>query len=64
MGLTEKEKQVLQLRSDGLTQIEVARRLKISQAAVSDFEKNAWRKIQDARADLEFCKEHRIEVRK
>lgn len=56
MGLTEKEITVLQLRSDGLTQAEVAKRLKISQAAVSSFEKNAYRKLADAQETLDFAK--------
>ena len=56
MGLTEKEKQVLQLRSKGLTQIEVAKKLEISQAAVSDFEKNAKIKIIEAQETLDFSK--------
>lgn len=57
MGLTEKEKQVLQLRKQGLTQVEVAKRLKISQAAVSDFEKNARQKLLEAEETLAFAKE-------
>jgi Tfx family DNA-binding protein len=56
LGLTEKEKTVLQMRHDGLTQIEVAKRLKISQAAVSDFEKNARQKIREAQETLDFAK--------
>jgi Tfx family DNA-binding protein len=62
MGLTEKEIKVLQLRSEGLTQVEVAKRLKISQAAVSEFEKNAYRKLQDAQETLDFAKEMKLKV--
>ena len=57
MALTEKEINVLKLRTKGLTQVQVAKRLKISQAAVSDFEKNARRKIDEARATLKVAKE-------
>ncbi|MBN2459522.1 helix-turn-helix domain-containing protein, partial [Candidatus Woesearchaeota archaeon] len=39
--LTEKEIEVLELRAKKLTQIEVSKKLGISQAAVSHFEKNA-----------------------
>jgi transcriptional regulator len=63
MGLTEKEVQVLQLRSQGLTQIAVAKRLKISQAAVSDFEKNAHKKLKDAEEMLAFAKSIDVAVR-
>ena len=56
MGLTEREIRVLQLRSQGLTQHEVAKRLKISQAAVSSFETNAYRKLRDAEDMLAFAK--------
>jgi transcriptional regulator len=62
MGLTEKEINVLQLRNQGLTQVEVAKRLKISQAAVSDFEKNAYRKLVDAQQMLEFAKDAKIKL--
>jgi Tfx family DNA-binding protein len=64
VGLTEKEKLVLQLRGKGLTQTEVAKRLDISQAAVSDFEKNARRKIAEAQETLEFVRTLPKEVRR
>ena len=47
--LTEKEIDVLKLRKLGLTQVEVSKKIGISQAAVSSFEKNALKKIEDAR---------------
>ena len=53
MALTSKEIQVLELRARGLTQIEVAKKLDISQAAISHFEKNALKKIEDAKRTLE-----------
>jgi len=54
--LTEKEIQVLTLRKQGLTQVEVAKKLGITQAAVSNFEKNAHRKISDAKETLEIAR--------
>lgn len=48
---------VLQLRTQGLTQAEVAKRLKISQAAVSSFETNAHKKLLDAQEMLSFAKQ-------
>ena len=50
--LTTREQEVLRLRVQGLTQQEVASRMKISQAAVSGFEQNARRKIVDAHETL------------
>jgi transcriptional regulator len=54
--LTEKEVKVLELRAKKLTQIDVSKKLKISQAAVSHFEKNALRKIKEAEQILEIAK--------
>jgi transcriptional regulator len=62
VSLTEKEIHVLQLRGQGLTQVDVAKRLKISQAAVSDFEKNAYRKLVDAQEMLDYAKQSGIKV--
>ena len=53
--LTEKEIEVLRLRKAGLMQVEVAKKLGISQAAVSSFEKNALRKIDVAYADTRIA---------
>jgi Tfx family DNA-binding protein len=54
--LTDKEIQVLELRKKGLTQAEVANSLKISQAAVSHFEKNAIAKLKDAHSTVKLSK--------
>jgi transcriptional regulator len=62
MSLTAREITVLLLRQQGLTQAAVARKLKISQAAVSDFEINAYRKLRDAKAMLAAAAEHRITI--
>jgi transcriptional regulator len=47
-SLTDKELEVLKLRKDGRTQAEIAVILAISQPAVSNFERNAKKKIDDA----------------
>ena len=60
MGLTDRELSVLRLRAEGLTQAETAKRLKISQAAVSDFENNAKRKIKDAEDTIDLAKKERL----
>ena len=62
MSLTEREIAVLLLRQEGLTQAVVARKLKVSQAAVSDFELNAYRKLRDAKAMLAAAAQHRIRI--
>ena len=60
--ITKKEREVLELRKQGLTQVEVAKKLKISQAAVSKFEKNAIRKIQEAFKTVALAKKLGVEV--
>jgi transcriptional regulator len=58
--ITDKELKVLQLRKTGLTQVEVAKKLGISQAAISSFEKSGLRKLEDAEEVLRLAKELRI----
>ena len=60
--LTRKEVQVLELRSKGLKQIEVSKKLGISQAAVSKFENNAKEKIRKAYRIIEIAKKLKVEV--
>lgn len=57
MGLTEKEIEILKLRKKGLKQADIAKKLKISQPAVSSFENNAARKIRGANKILMVVKE-------
>jgi len=58
--LTEKEVEVLKLKQEGLTQKEIAKKLKISQPAVSNFYNNALWKIQDAKKIIQLKKELKI----
>jgi transcriptional regulator len=55
--LTEKEIEVLKLNKQGFTQIEIAKKLKITQPAVSNFYKNALKKISEAEEILKIKKE-------
>jgi transcriptional regulator len=57
MSLTEREIEVLRLRKSGKTQAEVSAILKITQPAVSNFERNAAKKIGDAKHLLELLKQ-------
>jgi transcriptional regulator len=54
--LTEKEVEVIKLKKKGLTQLEIAKKLKISQPAVSNFYNNAMNKIKDAEEVLKLKK--------
>ena len=55
--LTKKEVEVLKLRKKGLKQIEIAKRLDISQPSVSAFENKAYKKIKDSAEVLKLAKE-------
>jgi len=55
--LTEKEIKVLKLKKEGLTQSETAKKLKISQPAVSSFYNNALKKIKQAEEILRIKEE-------
>jgi len=59
--LTEKEIGVLKLKKAGFNQIEISKKLKISQPAVSSFYNNALKKISDAEETLKIKKEMKIE---
>jgi transcriptional regulator len=61
--LTEKEKEVLVFKQNGLTQSEIAHKLKISQPAVSNFYNNALWKIRDAKETLKLKKELKINLK-
>ena len=60
--LTAKERKILELRAKKLTQTQIANELKISQAAVSSFERSAKRKIIDSKKTLLIAKNLDIEV--
>ena len=62
MSLTEREWTVLLLRQEGLTQSAVARKLHVTQAAVSCFERKAYRKLQDANDTLAFAAKQQIRL--
>lgn len=58
--LTGKEIEVLKLTKKGLKQIDIARKLKISQPAVSNFYNNAIGKIRDSEEIMRIKKELKI----
>jgi hypothetical protein len=55
--ITDKELEVLRLKKKGLTQLEIAKTLKISQPSVSSFYNNALKKIKDAEEILKIKKD-------
>lgn len=60
--LTERELEVLRRRARGERQESIATALKISQAAVSKFERNGLRKIVEAKETLDLAKEVGIQL--
>ena len=58
--LTEKEIEVLKLKNKRLTQNEIAKRLGISQPAISSFYNNALKKIKDAGEILKIKKQLKL----
>ena len=54
MALTERERQILRLHSEGLTDYRIARKLKMETPNVTRSRKNALKKLECAKADLEF----------
>ena len=61
--LTKKEKQVLELRNKKkFTQVELAKHLGISQAAVSKFERSAIQKIKNAYKTIEISNKLNVKI--
>ena len=58
--LTKKEIEVLKLKKQGFIQLDIAKKLKISQPAVSNFYNNALKKIKDAEEVIVVKKELKI----
>jgi transcriptional regulator len=62
--LTDKEIRVLELKREGLTQVQIAKKLGVSQAAVSGFYTNAIAKIKSSYETVELAKKMGIKVDK
>jgi DNA-binding NarL/FixJ family response regulator len=54
MELTEREKEILRLKAEGVSDYRVASKLKIETPNVTRSRKNALKKIKFAKADSEF----------
>ncbi len=59
MALTEREKAILRLKADGVSDYKIARKLKMETTNVTRSRKNALKKIERARDDLEFVEQLR-----
>jgi DNA-binding NarL/FixJ family response regulator len=55
MALTERERKILQLNAEGLSDYQIAKKLKIETPNVYRARKTALRKLDRARADLSFA---------
>ena len=55
MALTEREKAILRLKTEGVSDYAIARKLKMETPNVTRSRKNALKKLEHARADLEFA---------
>ncbi|MFH1053167.1 MAG: LuxR C-terminal-related transcriptional regulator [Candidatus Woesearchaeota archaeon] len=60
--LTKKEIEVLKLKKSGLLQNQIAKKLKISQPAVSKFLNNALNKVIESEKTLKIIKEIGIKI--
>jgi DNA-binding NarL/FixJ family response regulator len=57
MALTERERQILRLHAEGLSDYRIARKLNMEMPNVKRSRKNALKKIELAKADLDFANE-------
>jgi DNA-binding NarL/FixJ family response regulator len=55
MPLPEREKSILRLKADGVSDYKIARKLKMETPNVTRSRKNALKKLEHAKADLEFA---------
>jgi DNA-binding CsgD family transcriptional regulator len=62
MSLTERERIILQLSKQGLSDYKIARKLNTDPPIVTRSRKNAYRKMKDAKANLEWAQETGIRI--
>jgi DNA-directed RNA polymerase specialized sigma subunit len=55
MALTDRERRILELANQGLSDYKIARKLNINPPTVSRLHKNAQRKLIDALADVQWA---------
>ncbi|NLB74865.1 MAG: hypothetical protein GX799_00140 [Crenarchaeota archaeon] len=57
MALTGRERKILRLHADGLNDYRIAKKLKMETPNVTRSRKNALKKLERARADIEFSEQ-------
>jgi DNA-binding NarL/FixJ family response regulator len=55
MALTDREKAILRLKAEGVSDYKIARKLKMEIPNVTRSRRNALKKLDQAKADLEFA---------
>ena len=63
MALIEREKQIFRLKKGGMSDYEIARKLRLDAGNVTRSRKTALRKIQRAQADLDFALQGGVKIR-
>jgi transcriptional regulator len=63
LALTEREKQILRLKKDNLSDYEIARKLRVDAANVTRSRKTALQKIERAQADLDFALQVGVKIK-
>lgn len=54
--LTQRERKILTLRKEGLSDYKIARRLEVDPPSITKSRENAIKKLQQAQEDLEWAK--------
>jgi DNA-binding CsgD family transcriptional regulator len=60
MNLTEREHKILELKQQGLSDYKISRTINTDPPSVTRSRKNAFKKITDAKADLEWVRKSGI----
>jgi transcriptional regulator len=63
MALTEREKQILRLKKSGMSDYEVARKLRVDAGNVTRSRLTALKKIERAQADLDFALQVGVKIK-
>jgi DNA-binding CsgD family transcriptional regulator len=62
MSLTERERTILELHKQGLSDYRIARKINTDPPSVTRSRKNAHKKLQDAKTDLEWAEKIGIHI--
>lgn len=62
MSLTERERRILELNKQGLSDYKIARRINIDPPSITRSRKNAIKKLRKAKAELDWAQQIGIEM--